>query len=295
MRDPSQQLRRPVLQRALNQMTAPGIELVPFLDLAFDTGCCGVELRTDLGGRLFGGMAAKQVRGEIAARDLRLLALSELAGFDDWTMSSERRAIDLARRAEACGAEGIALIPRNDLPAPGGTGVLDGLRRALLGLAPILSDHGLTGLIEPLGFATASLRDKAGIVAVLDEMGLADRFRLIHDTFHHALAGGGPVFAAHTALVHISGVADPRLAAGDMRDPDRGLVDSADRLDTVGQIAVLARHGYDGPLSVEAFAPEVHALGDPRAALTASFDHIFAARPVGRPYQNTPLKSGAPA
>ena len=58
-------------------------------------------------------------------------------------------------------------------------------------------------------------------------------------TFHHHLAGGGPVFARQTGIVHVSGVIDPVLASSQMSDADRVLVDAADRLGNITQIQAL--------------------------------------------------------
>jgi len=52
------------------------------------------------------------------------------------------------------------------------------------------------------------------------------------------------------------------------------LVDDADRLENVSQIRKLVALGFDGPYSFEPFAPEVHDLADPEAALRASMAHV---------------------
>ncbi len=140
----------------------------------------------------------------------------------------------------------------------------------------MLDDAGLTGLVEPLGFGSSSLRSKAEAATVIDALDAARTFRLIHDTFHHHLSGGGAVLPDHTGLVHISGVTDGAVAGADMTDAHRGLVDRNDRLGNCDQIAALIAGGYDGPLSFEAFAPEVHALADPKSALLASMAFIRA-------------------
>jgi 2-keto-myo-inositol isomerase len=53
-------------------------------------------------------------------------------------------------------------------------------------------------------------------------------------------------------------------------------VDAGDRLENIAQIRALLAAGYDGPFSFEPFAPEVHGLPDPEAALRASMDHVAA-------------------
>ena len=96
----------------------------------------------------------------------------------------------------------------------------------------------------------------------------------MHDTFHHTLADGGPLFPEQTGIVHISGVVDPSLSIDQMEDEHRVLVDEHDRLGNIDQIKALLAAGYDGAISYECFAPEIHALADPQTALKRSFDFI---------------------
>lgn len=98
--------------------------------------------------------------------------------------------------------------------------------------------------------------------------------------FHHHLVGEATLFPDLTGLVHISGVSDPSVATSDIRDSHRVLVDSADRLDNLAQIAALWTAGYAGPLSFEPFAAEVQQLADLEAALRTSTGFIEAALQV---------------
>lgn len=266
----------PQLRTALNQMTVPGLGYGAFLDLAAALGCDGVEVRNDLGRPLFDG--ADPATGGAMARDrgLRLLGMSQVYPFNAWSDAIRAEVAALIADATAAGAETISLIPRND-----GTGVANGERQANLRIAlkmiqPMLADAGLVALVEPLGFGRSSLRSKRELVEVIDDLGAAASFRLVHDTFHHALAGGGPLYPARTGIVHISGVTDPTLPVEAMEDAHRVLVDERDRLDNLGQIAALLAGGYEGAFSCECFSPEVHALPDPAVALAQCFDFIRA-------------------
>ena len=176
--------------------------------------------------------------------------------------------------AVACGAEAISLIPRNDGQALRNGERQEILLMALRELKPLLEAYDLIGLVEPLGFETSSLRDKSEAVDAFEAVDGAGRFRLVHDTFHHHLAGGGPLFPEHTDLVYISGVADPGLDISDMRDEHRVLVDHRDRLKNVAQIEAFLNAGYTDPISCEAFSPSIHAFTDPKAELSGSFDFI---------------------
>ena len=175
--------------------------------------------------------------------------------------------------AVAAGAEAVSLIPRND-----GVATERGERRkvtetALREILPMLKAHGLKAMVEPLGFAVCSLRYKDVLAEAIDAVGGVGTYFMVHDTFHHALAGFGPIFPELTGIVHVSGVKD-MIALDDMRDPHRVLVDADDVLGNVAQIRALRAAGYTGPISYEPFAPQVHDLADPKAALAASMEFI---------------------
>jgi 2-keto-myo-inositol isomerase len=263
-----------MLAFALNHMTVARLSFAGLLDVAEALGCVGVEVRNDLPQPLFDGMAP-EAAGEMAReRGLRILALAEVKRFNDWSEDKAGEALALMRIAKACGAEAVSLIPRNDNGGMGNGERQAHLRVALKALSPMLEDHGLVGLVEPLGFEICALRTKAEAVEAIEALKAQGRFRLVHDTFHHHLAHGGPMFPEHTGIVHVSGVTDPTLAVSEMADRHRVLVDGADRLGNVQQVAALRAAGWHGPISVEAFAPETHALADPVAALRASMEFM---------------------
>ncbi|MDI9682291.1 xylose isomerase, partial [Burkholderia cenocepacia] len=62
------------------------------------------------------------------------------------------------------------------------------------------------GFIEPLGFEECALRRKSDAVKGIYAAAGEPVFRLVHDTFHHYLAGEDIFFPNLTGLVHISGV-----------------------------------------------------------------------------------------
>ncbi len=261
-------------QFALNHMTVARLGYRGLLDLAADLGCIGVEVRNDLPQALFDGMAPAEA-GELAqAKGVRLLAVAEVKRFNDWSDSKSAEALALMRIAQAAGAEAVSLIPRNDNLGMGNGERQAALRVALKALGPMLDDHGLIGMVEPLGFDICALRYKAEAVDAIEAIGGTGRFKLVHDTFHHTLAQGGPLFPDHTGIVHISGVTDQTVTVAQMTDAHRVLVDRADRLGNVDQLAALAALGWAGPVSFEAFSPLVHASTNPKADLAASMAFI---------------------
>ncbi|MBC7151309.1 MAG: TIM barrel protein [Rhizobium sp.] len=263
---------------ALNHMTAPSMPVAKFFDLAVSLGITAVEIRNDLADNaILDGTAPGEIRGLADDRGIEIISINALQRFNEWTEARAREADELIAYARDCGAKALVLVPKND-----GTGLEDGerqrnLREALAALKPRLEAAGVIGLVEPLGFAVCSLRSKQEAADTIREVGGENVFRLVHDTFHHHLAGEPANFPALTGLVHISGVTDPSVAVADMRDSHRVLVDPADRLDNIGQILALQAAGYNGPFSFEPFADSVHALSDPSAAVKASMDYIRAA------------------
>jgi 2-keto-myo-inositol isomerase len=263
-----------MLPRALNHMTVARQSFVEFLSTARSLGCVGIEVRNDLPQPLFDGLDPARA-GEMAREHgLRILALAEVKRFNDWSSDKEAEALALMKIAVACGAEAVSLIPRNDNLGMGNGERQANLRLALRPLKPMLEDHNLVGLVEPLGFEICALRYKSEAVDAIEALGAKGRFKLVHDTFHHHLAQEAAIYPEHTGMIHISGVEEPLLSVSEMGDQHRVLVGGLDRLGNVAQIAALEAAGYTGPISFEAFAPETHALADPVAAIAQSFEFI---------------------
>jgi 2-keto-myo-inositol isomerase len=255
-------------------MTVARVPFAGLLDVAAALGAEGVELRNDLSVPLFDGLDPEQAGAIVRAKGLRILALAEVKMFNDWSAQKAQDATRLMKIAVACGAEAISLIPRNDRVGMEPAQRRADLRVALQGFQPLLEEYGLLGLIEPLGFETCSLRFKAEIVDEIEALNATDHFKLVHDTFHHVLAGEDAYFAAHTGIVHISGVVNSNLTPSQMRDEDRVLVDERDRLKNIDQIRRLIADGYDGPISFEAFSTDVHNFADPGVELSRSVHFI---------------------
>lgn len=99
-------------------------------------------------------------------------------------------------------------------------------------------------------------------------------FRLVHDTFHHTLAGEDRFFPERTGLIHLSGVEDQTIAVNQMRDSHRVLVGDADRLGNVAQLRTLLDANYAGYASFEPFAEEIAAAIDIESRLATSMAYL---------------------
>lgn len=256
---------------AINHISVPKLSVQDFFAMVRRLGADKVEIRNDVPD-VMNTVAPEDVKAAAEAADVMILSINALYPFNVWSGDLPARAEQMADYAAACGAKALVMCPLND-----GTKVSrDDLVESLKNMAPILRERGLTGLVEPLGFPVSSMRTKAEAIAAIEAAGGADVYKLMHDTFHHHLAGETKFFPEWTGLVHISGVTDPEVAVDDMLDAHRVLVDGKDRLENIPQIKALLAAGYDGPISFEPFSEEVHALGDPEAALRESIGFVSA-------------------
>ncbi len=249
---------------ALNQITTPRLRCREFIQLAKRLDCSGVELRNDLRDKrlcereFFDGESPKDVGDYVRENGMRLLGLSEVYAFNRWSDEIREKVDRLIDEAVASGAESISLIPSNDGRSETDSARLDAIRDALSRILPMLAGTDLIALVEPLGFPTSSLRHKGEAIAAIKAVGGDARYKLVHDTFHHHLAGETEFFPEWTGIVHISGVVDPSVEIRDMQDEHRILVTGDDRLGNLAQIVTLTAAGYRGAYSYECFAPSIH-------------------------------------
>lgn len=259
---------------ALNQKTASGLAFAAFLDLAAELGCVGVEPRNDLGRPFFDGLAPDRAAAMARDRGLRLLGLSEVYPFNDWNDERGAAVAELIDTAAAAGAETVSLIPRVDLRDPDDAARAAALDAVLTEIAPMLDGKGVVALLEPIGFATCSMKIQREAAAAIERLGLGDRFGIVHDTFQHTLAGDPDILVPHIRIVHISGVSGGTGPLTDAQDAERGLLDAGDRTKAIDQLRRLLADGYGGAFSWECTAPAVRDRDDLRAPLAASMDYL---------------------
>jgi 2-keto-myo-inositol isomerase len=263
---------------ALNRMSAPNMPYAEFAAMSRRLGAGAVEIRNDLKGvELTDGTPARQVADATAGNGLTLRSINALQRFEQFDAAREAEAVELAKYAVASGTQALVLCPTNDTRDVRSAEQRHAdLVNALTKLQPILADHGLTGLVEPLGFEECAVRRKSQAVRAFDELGAKARstFRLVHDTFHHHVAGETLFFPDWTGLVHISGVDDRAVTLADMRDGHRVLVGASDRLGNVAQLRTLFAAGYAGFASFEPFAAEIAAAKDIEQRLASSMAYL---------------------
>ena len=264
---------------AINRIAASWMALPAFAAMAQRLGVQAIELRNDLPAVEMRDNSAPRTVGAIAAdHGLTIRAINALQGFDQLTARKQSEAAALAQYAAECGAQALVLCPtnhRHDNRDPRQRH--DDLVHALHGLRPVLAGHRLTGLIEPLGFEECAVRRKSQALRAIADLGTPAPFALVHDTFHHHLAGEPDCYPPSTGLVHVSGVDDASLPLAQLRDPHRLLVGPNDRLGNVAQLRQLLANGYTGDVSFEPFADSVTQDRDIERRLRDSMNYLSAA------------------
>lgn len=261
---------------SLNRMSAPRISFADYLALCQRLNISTIEIRNDLDNvELNDGTNPELIKELTSAAGITIRSINALQRFEQFDAAREAEARQLIEYAARCGAEALVLCPTNSLQ-DGRTAAERhiALVAALKALKPILADHNVLGLIEPLGFEECSVRRKSQAVLAMYDAGVENDFKMVHDTFHHHLAGENIFYPNLTGLIHISGVEDTNVPVSQMRDSHRVLVGGADVLGNIAQIKTMLARGYQGCVSFEPFAEEVAASTDIENQLRASMAFI---------------------
>ncbi|WP_018149705.1 TIM barrel protein [Leeia oryzae] len=247
---------------SLNRMSIPRSTYADFLKVAQNLGVSGIEIRNDLPGvEMNDGSEAADILAATNAAGVEIASINALQRFDQFDDAKKDEAEKLAQYAKACGAKAIVLCPtcdRNDKRSEEKR--FEDLVHALKNLGPILEANHLTGLIEPLGFEICALRHKGVAVKAIQASGYENAFKVVHDTFHHYVAGEQAFYPEWTGLIHISGVESAQVERPGMLDMHRVLVNKDDRLGNIPQLQYLLNAGFKGYVSFEPFAEEVASL-----------------------------------
>ncbi|WP_394787392.1 TIM barrel protein [Rhodoferax sp.] len=264
---------------SINRISAPRIPFAEFTALVKRLGVAAIEIRNDLPeAEMVNGAKAADIGAAAQAQGLAIRSINALQRFEQFDAKRLEEAKEMIAYAVACGAEALVLCPTNDLrdKRTPDQRHLD-LVNALTQLKPLLGAAGLVGLVEPLGFEECAVRRKSQAARAIHEISGAGTFQLVHDTFHHHLAGEGLFFPELTGLIHISGVEDTALTPAQMRDSHRVLVGAADRLGNATQLNTLLNAGYTGYVSFEPFAEEIAAAKDIEQQLASSMVYLTEA------------------
>lgn len=244
---------------SLNHAICPMVPIPDFLRLAQAVGIDTVELRNGMppGWQMpaaanalsYSPTQIAELSGEFG---ISILSMNALQRFDLWDDERANEAESLIAFCREAGIPNLVVAPSVSESGPAAASQLES---ALDALQPMLESTGVRALIEPLGFVRCSLRSKQVADAAITARGNPECFGIVHDSFHHAVAGE-QYYSPRTAIVHLSGVPDVGIPTAEWGDNLRILVDETDVLGNLDQVKHLKRT-YEGVWSFEPFSSRV--------------------------------------
>jgi 2-keto-myo-inositol isomerase len=271
---------------ALNRIACPSLGFEDFLRFAADLGLSKVEVRNDLeGGAVIDGLAPARA-AELAQRHgIRILTVNALQKFNLGALRARAQAEleKLLELAAALRCTAVVMCPNNDTQDRRDARTrLEETVAALEAFGPSLTERGIQGWVEPLGFPESSLSSVVVAGEAVRQSGFGC-YRIVYDTFHHHLGPDteadidGTFASVRAGLIHVSGV-EATTPRESWRDEHRVLPSSADRMGSREQIARMVSLGYGGDISFEPFSAEVQRMSraELAAALTRSIEYLRA-------------------
>lgn len=266
------------LKFAMNRTCAPQLHLPDFIKLAVAAGVTAIEIRNDIPGREFmDGTNPSTIRDQLQAANLQVASVNALQRFNEWTDEREAEAKALMAYAAELGAPGVVLCPVHNpdhgwSPAEAERNLRSGLKQ----LRPILLDLGVKGYVEPLGMAGSTMKKQGMAVAAIADIDGWDAYELCYDTFQFFRCGDTILFPERIGLAHMSGITRSDLPPDELTEPDRVLIEDADRVENIKQLRTLRDAGYAGFVSMEPFNAGVQQSPHLEKNLRASFAKVEA-------------------
>src|SRR2546428_13226046 len=168
------------------------------------------EIRNDFAEKgVLDGLSEVHLKKALAETGVRIITINALYPFEHGKHSKANleKLKGLIAEARKVSCPHIVMCPFNEAGDPRTPAQRSAdLVAALNAYGPLLTDAGMVGLIEALGFERSALRTKR---AALDGIARCDHpkaFALLHDTFHHYLSSETALFPRETKLIHVSGV-----------------------------------------------------------------------------------------
>jgi len=256
---------------ALNRIVYPFVSLPDFIRLASKMGFHKIELRNDLIQKnILDSYSPEKISDILEEKKVKVITINALQNFNVVEIFSDNldELKTLIKTAKGINCSKIVFCPSNSgQNRENDPEIYRTTIKALIDFSPVLEENNMTGLIEPLGFPTSSLRSISLAQKLIRESGCIS-YKIVHDTFHFYLGTDSmqdllTVYdKSLIGLVHVSSVAKStstlNLKDGDRVLPD--MVSGQDILNSREQIKALAGNGYKGDISFEAFSKQVQKL-----------------------------------
>ena len=237
---------------ALNQILFPDSPFENFISFSKKLNVKAIEIRNDIKTNLIEENDPIKVKNICEENSIKILSINALQKFNFWNKDREKELILLCKYADKANIDSIVLVPLNDGSINSAKEQKQLLEQSLKNILRVINDYNVLGLVEPLGFTHSSLRFKSLAAKVINNY-QSNKLKIVHDTFHHALAGENEFFPLLTGLVHISGVSK-NYENIKLLDSHRSIIDDKDMLGNINQIKKLCYSNYQGFFSLEPFS-----------------------------------------
>ena len=237
---------------AVNQIILPDSPFENFISFVQKLNIDAIEIRNDIKTNLIEENDPIKIKNICEENSIKILSINALQKFNFWNKDREKELISLCKYADKANINAIVLVPLNDGSINSPKEQIQLLEQSLINIFKIINDFNVFGLVEPLGFSHSSLRFKSLAVNIINGLQL-NKLNIVHDTFHHALAGENKFFPSLTGLVHISGVSNMYKNI-ELNDDHRSIIDNNDIIENINQIKKLCNSNYQGFFSFEPFS-----------------------------------------
>ena len=237
---------------ALNQIIFPDLPFKDFLTFSKRLNIKAIEIRNDIKTNLIKENDPIEIKSICEDNDINILSINALQKFNIWNKDRENEFISLCKYADKANINAIVLVPVNDGSIKSQKEQIQLLEHSLININKIINNFNVIALVEPLGFNQSSLRFKSLTANVIKSL-QSNKFKIIHDTFHHALAKEKEFFPSLTGLVHFSGVSNMYKNI-ELHDDHRSIIDKNDILQNINQIQKISNSNYKGYFSFEPFS-----------------------------------------
>ena len=237
---------------ALNQILFPDSPFKNFISFSKKLNVKAIEIRNDIKTNLIEENDPIKISNICEENSIKILSINALQKFNFWNKDREKELIFLCKYADKANIDSIVLVPLNDGSINSAKEQMQLLEQSLKNILRVINDYNVLGLVEPLGFTHSSLRFKSLAAKVINNY-QSKKLKIVHDTFHHDLAGENEFFPTLTGLVHISGVSNAYKNIT-LLDSHRSIIDEKDMLGNINQIKKLCYSNYQGFFSLEPFS-----------------------------------------
>ena len=237
---------------ALNQIILPNKPFEDFINFSKKLNIKSIEIRNDIKTNLIEENDPIKIKNICEENSINILSINALQKFNIWNKDRENELISLCKYADKANINAIVLVPLNDGSISAHEEQIELVEKSLINIIRILEDFKVIGLVEPLGFKQSSLRLKSITINIINSL-QSKKLKIVHDTFHHALANEHDFFPSLTGLVHFSGVSNIYNNI-ELKDDHRSIVENNDIISNLNQMKTLVNSNYKGYFSFEPFS-----------------------------------------